>query len=1031
MDFHPQRVPVTAVVVSHNGHEWLADCLAALSFQTVRPMRVVAVDTGSDDDSVDLLRLRLGQSAVTTVAEDVALGDAVSAGLALADSLGSRSEWVWVIHDDCAPDRGALAALLTRAEGSPSIWVVGPKVRDWGGRRLVEFGATTDRVGHRETGIDRHELDQGQIDHRVESLAAGTAGLLVRRDAWEGLGGFDRLGWPSADDIDFGWRVHAAGGRVALAADAIVRHAAALTTGKRPHTEPLSPVLRRERGMQVVLANTSGWLAGLMWVRLVLGAVPRAIGLLVFARRASAARDELSAARGVIRDRDAIAAARHVRRTQRVISHREVRGQLAGVRERLRHLLEALRALTASRDPGVHRSTETGPVDESSEFLARDDTAALRWLLSRPSVALFLAAVLVALIAERGLFGSALAGGSLPPPPAGAHDLWTSYLASFHPFDVGTSATSPPALAVLALLSTLLLGKAWLAVDIVVLGCVPLSALTAWLATRRLTPSIPLRLWAAGGWAVLPAVTGAVTGGRIDVCAAAILLPLLARSMIITMGRFEPQAPRLGRWSRCLATGLLLGLVTAWTPVIWPITIVATAVALVVSHSLWHAQTRWLALLAIAAVGFVLCLPWSLTLAEHPVDMLAGLGVPSLVRNTPLPADQIVLFHPGGPGQPGLWVGAVLLLAAVAIASRRTRPVRASWALLVVGLAAAVLVSRLHGVNPGSPASRSWPGVELLVAAGGALAAVASATSGAWIALRRRPFGVVQPAAALLALAAVVAVAWSALHWIIDGAATPLAPTVTATAPLFVGDELGTATSPRAVIVTGRKPVAITVVRTAAGPDLSTAAVASIRQAAAQQQAGVALERAVGDLIAGRPQAARELAGADVQYVVASGPAAALVRQGAAAVGGFTVTPSPDLLVLHARRHTGELGLAAGSTARGPGRLTLLPAAPDGSAETTVSASTSRRQLVLAEATNPHWQATLNDRPLARTTVAGWEQAWQVPARASGRLVVGWNQPSRPIWLAIELVVLVIVAFGSLPLRRVEVHRPARHRSGG
>src|SRR5947209_4200281 len=260
---------VTTVRVSHDGAAWLADCTAGLAAQTRPPQRVVAVDTGSTDDSVGVLTAALGESTVLTRPRTTGLGEAIQAGLdAFAGapapprvSAGAK-DWVWVLHDDCAPQPDALHALLERADSSPSAVLVGPKVVSWDNRRLVEVGVTIDSSGFRETGLEPREVDQGQHDEVGDVLAVGTAGMLVRRDTWDSLGGLDAA-WPLVgDDVDFGWRVNASGGRVLIAPRAVVRHVAALT-----HRERRADAIglrmgaaARAHGMQLVLANTSPWL---------------------------------------------------------------------------------------------------------------------------------------------------------------------------------------------------------------------------------------------------------------------------------------------------------------------------------------------------------------------------------------------------------------------------------------------------------------------------------------------------------------------------------------------------------------------------------------------------------------------------------------------------------------------------------------------------------------------------------------------------------------------------------------------------
>ena len=53
--------PVAALLVSHDGTRWLPAVVAGLTDQQVRVDEVVAVDTGSKDDSADLLEQAFGE----------------------------------------------------------------------------------------------------------------------------------------------------------------------------------------------------------------------------------------------------------------------------------------------------------------------------------------------------------------------------------------------------------------------------------------------------------------------------------------------------------------------------------------------------------------------------------------------------------------------------------------------------------------------------------------------------------------------------------------------------------------------------------------------------------------------------------------------------------------------------------------------------------------------------------------------------------------------------------------------------------
>lgn len=263
---------VTAVVVSHDGARWLPDALAELLGQERPVQYAMAADTGSADASAQLVTDALGADRVLHLARRTGFGQAVEEAARTAPVLtpdelpylkrpsgwdpvtrtwrddaydmpelphGEPVQWLWLLHDDCAPEPEALAQLLRVVEnelelGRDDVAVVGPKLRGWYDRRqLLEVGVTIANSGRRWTGLDRREQDQGQHDHVRTVLSVSTAGMLIRRDVFEQLGGFDRRLPLMRDDVDLCWRAHAAGHRVLVAPEAVVRHAEAASRERR------------------------------------------------------------------------------------------------------------------------------------------------------------------------------------------------------------------------------------------------------------------------------------------------------------------------------------------------------------------------------------------------------------------------------------------------------------------------------------------------------------------------------------------------------------------------------------------------------------------------------------------------------------------------------------------------------------------------------------------------------------------------------------------------------------------------------
>src|SRR6185437_6169027 len=568
-------------------------------------------------------------------------------------------------------------------------------------------GVSIDRASRRVTGIEPGEIDQGQHDHKRAVLAVGSAGMLVRRDVWDRLGGFDPSLKLFRDDIDFCWRVQAAGLRVQVATDAVLYHRELSARRRRPTEGGNARLLDRRNALYVLAVN----LPLLTMLRVVggciVGSLIRATYFLLTKQldlSASYAFSVLALFAHPVR----LVRGRRRRAPGMAEGYTAVRLFIPPARTFSR-LAEKIAGLIGNGPPQATYGRHQATVEESEEdeqFV--DQQSVLRRVIGHPGAQLFIALLVIALVAERRLLGgNPLGGGALVPAWGGAAALWHEYLAGFHAVSVGSTASAPPYLAVVAMLATLLGGQAWLAVDVLLLGCVPLAGLTAYLATRWLVSAMPARVLLAASYALLPVATGAVAAGRLGTAVAFVLLPLIA----VSAGRMLTAAPcqaHRAAW----ATGLLIAVAAAFAPLTWVLGLVLAIGAV--------AARRWLVAVSpvnaaiVAVTPFFVLFPWSLHLLSSPSAFLseAGLSTTGLTTRGLSPTALLAL-SPGGPGVPPAWVtiGLGLALVALMLPVRRTQLLIAGWAAAIVGILAAVLVSRVS-VTPttgGQPAD-GWPG---------------------------------------------------------------------------------------------------------------------------------------------------------------------------------------------------------------------------------------------------------------------------------------------------------------------------------
>ncbi|MEV6804306.1 glycosyltransferase [Streptomyces sp. NPDC051132] len=1042
----PRHV-VTAVLVSHDGARWLPDALAGLLGQERPVQYAVAADTGSADDSAHLLAEALGDASVLHLARRTGFGQAVEEASRTAPVLGpgelpyltrpsgwdpvTRSwhddaydlpelphgepvQWLWLLHDDCAPEPDALAQLLRVVDnelelGRDDVAIVGPKLRGWYDRRqLLEVGVSIANSGRRWTGLDRREQDQGQHDHVRAVLSVSTAGMLVRRDVFEQLGGFDRRLPLMRDDVDLCWRAHTAGHRVLVAPDAVVRHAEAASRERRAvdcaGRATASPHKVDKAGaVYTLLANART--AVLPWVllRLVLGTVLRTLAYLV-GKVPGQALDEIRGLLSTLLRPERIIAARRRRGPAR-IDKGELRALFPPPGATVRATVEQLAGNLGGGDTdtssaGRHGgAVESGPGGDDADFLEVEQFARLKRIARRPGPVLFLVLLLVSLAACRALLGGgALAGGALLPAPAGAGDLWSRYLDAWHPAGTGGTSSAPPYLAVVATLGSLLFGSAGLAVTVLLVGSVPLAGCTAYFASRPLVTSRLLRAWAAVAYAFLPATTGALAGGRIGTAVLAVLLPLLARAGIAASGLAHRAGPR-GSWRATWAYALLLTVTTACTPIVWPLALLLGLGVLVLRRG--DLPAYGLRFLAQLGTPLLILAPWSLTLFPAGFFREAGLEYgPSAAS-----ALDLLGAAPGGPGTVhGLMlIGIVLAALGALLRSERRLGIRTAWAVALTGLVFAVLSDK-----------SAWAGPATLVYGLALLAAAVLGADGARARVAEQSFGWRQPVAALIAFASAAGPLLVAAGWMIRGADGPLERRDPAQVPAFVAEDSTGGDQARTLVLDSDSGARVryTLVR-GAGARMGDA------ELTAADGGNARLDKTVAHLVAGSgADQADELGGFAVRYV--------LVHKGAPREITRVLDATPGL-----SRLSRQNGIALWRVDQRTARAAILPAGGTGTAQpvtagpvevhTTVPAGADGRVLRLADSAAGGWTATLDGKPLTPTTVDGWAQGFRLPS-AGGRLDVTYDAPfTRTAWLWAQGLLAVVLVVLALPGRRRDV----------
>ena len=656
-------VNVSAVVLSHDEPVSLTRVLDQLSKQTISPSRILVVDSSKT------------QAAPTSGFETLKLNHRTSFALSIEAAVKhlATDGYIWILHDDSAPDAQALEKLLKEIELSPSLAVVGPKQVDWDDPKLIkQMGLTLTRGGKLFSRV-RGEFDQGQHDHLEDVMAVGTAGALVNLEKYRALGGFDPKAPPLAADVDFSIRARLSGGRVAIAPDSKIAHQMLSMNGKRSRSwlggSPAQAIRHAEFYLALSYASFLGFVLG--WLSLVPFAILNSFLLLV-RKRAGSIPAELAAA------------ATTFMQLGKILSSR------ARIRRTTSARLRSLASLRATRQEQKSSNQRAKDQEVSTQLLAAHARGDNDEITQSPnsgflsSGAIWFALGLVALNVMWLPTNFAVSGSGVIPLSSNWLEVFGQAGSMNQSLGLGFVAAADPFSWVLAIVSAPMFFQPSLAITIALFLSSAIAFTGMFLLSGRITRSNPLRITAALTYALWPALTASVTDTRIAQVLAIILLPYLAHSIakIADLGISNPGS-FVSTWSQVGVSGILLALIAASSPVLG-LTLIVLIVGLAIART-----SKLMPLLFSTGLTLVWFIPVALerlnSVSPLAILMSPGAGSPSaLEANWTLPffgfgfdslafglfvsvpvlvLALVALLTPGAKSALGLWVVAISALA--------------------------------------------------------------------------------------------------------------------------------------------------------------------------------------------------------------------------------------------------------------------------------------------------------------------------------------------------------------------------------
>ncbi len=232
---------VAVVTITFSPGDTLESFISSLRTEGFPPSRIVVVDNGSTDGAPELAAATHPHVELVRSGGNVGYGRAANIGVKTFDA---SVEWILVCNPDTQVTAGAVTTLLEVAAAHPEAGVLGPRILETDGTVYPSaraLPAIRTGIGHAVfSGLWPTNPWTRRYQQRDVSSSSSVANvgwlsgafLLVRRDAFEAVGGFDEDYFMYFEDVDLGRRIALAGWSNLFVPEAVVVHVGGASTEK-------------------------------------------------------------------------------------------------------------------------------------------------------------------------------------------------------------------------------------------------------------------------------------------------------------------------------------------------------------------------------------------------------------------------------------------------------------------------------------------------------------------------------------------------------------------------------------------------------------------------------------------------------------------------------------------------------------------------------------------------------------------------------------------------------------------------------
>lgn len=243
---------VSIIILNFNGELYIESCLDSVLKTYYPNFEIILVDNNSTDRSMDIIQKKFNNNnKLRLVLNDHNVGPAKGYNDGANQAKG---EYLAFLNNDVEVDPNWLSELVQAMKNTQGVGAAGCKQLLLRNQRMIDdVGGFIDAYGFVYPRSRPGEVDCGQYDAIEEVFRYGETALVVRRDIFEYVGGFDPKYVMWYEDNDLCWRIWLSGHKIISVPSAIIYHAVSGSIRKIP--KPQSYYLNERNRITTLIKN--------------------------------------------------------------------------------------------------------------------------------------------------------------------------------------------------------------------------------------------------------------------------------------------------------------------------------------------------------------------------------------------------------------------------------------------------------------------------------------------------------------------------------------------------------------------------------------------------------------------------------------------------------------------------------------------------------------------------------------------------------------------------------------------------------